>query len=562
MSRAIHEVHAFVPTRIARCVALALAVSAPAGALAFNFDTDNPDLDLTWDNSIRYNAGWRMGAVNPTFANNVQTDETEGRFKRGDMVTNRVDFLTEFEAVWRRDFGFRTSAAGWYDAAYDNRSRSNQNLTVTVPGQGSFGSNNYANDNFNHYAKRYVHGPAGEFLDVFAFGKFQLGQTQLNLKVGQHNVYWGDSLYSIGNSIAYSQGPVDTIKAATSPGVEAKEVFMPLKQISAQWQLNPTLSLGAQYLLDWKPFRLVPGGSYFASSDGARSDYASPPIAALANQWLDNGEDLKPNSKRGDFGFNLRASPSWLKGTAGVYYRRFDEKLPWSFIAAGGGTTPGTIGAVRLNYARNVQLFGLSLNKTAGSVSIGSEVSYRKDTALNSRTQSVPNPSPTYEQAEGARGDTFHALVNGVYLLPQTPLWIGGNVSAELSYQRLRRVTHNEQLFKACNGADKRSGCVTKDALAMNISFTPEWPQAFPGWDLSMPTSVAYGIHGNGPALAGGNEGNVSWSLGVKGKLYTRYEFSVAYIDSYARYVSPSVTSGPASQNSHNWLSFTFKTTF
>lgn len=79
-----------------------------------------------------------------------------------------------------------------------------------------------------------------------------------------------------------------------------------------------------------------------------------------------------------------------------------------------------------------------------------------------------------------------------------------------------------------------------------------------------MPTSVSYGIRGNGPALAGGNEGAVSWSLGVKGKLYTVYEFSLAYIDSYARYLdlNQGLVSGAASQNSHNWLSFTFKTSF
>jgi hypothetical protein len=436
---------------------------------------------------------------------------------------------------------------------------------VTVPGLGSFGSNNYANDVYNPYTKRYVHGPSGELLDAFAFGKFQLGETQLNLKVGQHNVYWGDSMFTIGNSIAYSQGPIDTIKSATSPGAEAKELFLPLKQISAQWQVNPSLSLSAQYLLDWKPFRLVPGGTYFAQNDAVRSDYASPPIAALApggSQWLDSGPDLEPNHKRGDFGVNLRASPTWLNGTFGVYYRRFDEKLPWGFVAAGGGTTPGTIGAARLNYARGVQLFGLSLNKPVGPISVGSEVSYRKNTALNSTTQFVLNPNPTYDQAEGARGDTFHALVNGIYLLPRTPLWVGGNVAAELSYQRLIRATRNKALFNACNGADKRTGCATESALGMNVSFTPEWPQAFPGWDLSMPISVAYGIHGNGPALAGGNEGSLSASIGLKGKLYTVYEFSLAYNTSRARYASPTVTSGPASQNSHDWLSFTFKTTF
>jgi hypothetical protein len=467
------------------------------------------------------------------------------------MVTNRVDLLTEFEAVWQRDYGLRVSAAGWYDAAYDKKSRPNPALTA---------SGNYAGDNYNHYAKRFILGPAGELLDYFVFGKFQLGETQLNVKVGQHNVYWGDSLFSIGNSIAYSQGPVDTIKAATSPGVEAKEVFLPLKQISAQWQVAPTVSIGAQYLLDWKPFRLVPGGTFFGPADGARSDYATPP--GSQNGFFENGADFTPNNKRGDFGLNVRMSPTWLSGTFGVYYRRFDEKLPWNFLAFGAGAPPA-LGTIRLSYARDTQLFGLSLNKNLGPVNIGSEVSYRKDTALNPNGNNVVfTATPTYDEIEGPRGDTLHALVNGIYLLPATPLWVGGNVSAELSYQRLQRVTRHENLFNRCNGADKRTGCSTRDALGMNVNFVPEWPQAFPGWDLSLPTSLAYGIHGNGPALAGGNEGAVSWSVGLKGKLYTVYEFSLAYIDSYASYKNTSQVNGPAVQNSHNWVSFTFKTSF
>jgi len=549
---------AFRPTLIARCVALTLAATGCAGAFAFELETGNSDLKLSWDNTVRYNAGWRMGKIAPAFYNDPGFDETEGRFGRGDMVTNRVDLLTEFDAVWRNDYGFRVSAAGWFDEAYDKKSRQN-------PMFGGF-SGNYAGDNFNSYAKRYVRGPSGEVLDAFAFGKFQFGSTQLNLKIGQHNVYWGDSLFSIGNSIAYSQGPIDTIKAATSPGAEAKELFMPLNQISAQLQVTPEVSIGAQYLLDWKPFRLVPGGTFFAPADGARSDYATPPAYAAFNAFLDNGPDLEPNKKRGDFGLNLRVSPSWLNGTLGVYYRRFDEKLPWAFLHAGGGTTPGTVGAIRLNYARNTELLGVSLNKSLGPISVGSELSHRKNTALNSTSGYLvipTGPQVSYEQAEGARGDTFHALVNGVYLLPRTPLWVGGSLVAELSYQRLSRVTKNQALFNACNGADKRTGCASKDAWSMNVGFTPEWPQAYPGWDLSMPVSLAYGIKGNGPALAGGYEGAVTWSIGLAGKLYQKYEFSLKYIDSYARYSDTLHASGQqAVQNNHNWLSFTFKTTF
>lgn len=82
-----------------------------------------------------------------------------------------------------------------------------------------------------------------------------------------------------------------------------------------------------------------------------------------------------------------------------------------------------------------------------------------------------------------------------------------------------------------------------------------------------MPVTVAYQIKGNGPALGGGNEGAVTYSIGVAGTLYSRYDFSLRYVDSYAKYATNNAgvvttTNGSAVQNDHGWLSFTFKTTF
>lgn len=87
------------------------------------------------------------------------------------------------------------------------------------------------------------------------FGTADLGGITVSAKAGQYNVYWGVSPYSIDNSIAYSQGPVDTIKSATSPGAEAKELFLSLKQVSAQIQLSSEVSVAAQYSLDFDQCR-------------------------------------------------------------------------------------------------------------------------------------------------------------------------------------------------------------------------------------------------------------------------------------------------------------------
>lgn len=553
-----NETSFFTRTQVAAAIGAAL-VALSGAAQAVPIDVGNPDIELRWDNTVRYNAGWRMEDSNPAFYNSAGYDETEGRFKKHDMVTNRLDLVTEMDLIFKNKYGFRVSGAAWSDFAYSDSSVRNPALTA---------GGAYVNDQYNSHTKRYVVGPSGEILDAFVFGGFDIGESALNVKAGKHNVYWGESLYSLTNSIAYSQSAVDTIKSASSPGAEAKELFLPRNQISAQAQINGELSMGAHYAFAWRPFRIVPGGTYFAASDGSRSDYA-----ATTPLFIPNGPDIGPDKQRGDFGLNVRWSPAGLGGTVGVYYRKFDEKLPWGVTQLSGATPTG----VRLAFARNTEMYGLSLIKTLNTASVGAELSYRKNTALNSRitASAASGGALSYEEAEGARGNTLHGLINGVYLLPETSLWRGGTVQGELNYSRLVSVRSNPNRFLAegyagCRaGQDKTDGCSTKDAVGMNIAFNPQWPQAFPGWDLTMPNVLAYQILGNGPALGGGNQGTIAWSTGIVGMLYSRYEFTLKYVDARSRYKTDpntglvTTTNGSnAVQSDHGWLSFTFKTTF
>ncbi len=542
-------------------LASAVAICATAlstNAVAIQIPTGNPDLRVEWDNTIRYNAGWRAESQNSDFLNSPFFDDTENKFDRGDMVMNRLDLLSELDLVWKRAHAIRISAAAWYDDVYQGRAKPNADLV---------GSGNYIDNRYNSYTKRYMGGLSGEILDAFVFTSFSLGDANVAIRAGQHNVYWGESLYSIGNSIAYSQGPVDTIKSASSPGAEAKELFLPLKQISTQIQLTNELSLGAQYLFDWKPFRLAPGGTYFAGSDGARSDLGAPPIVG----GFHNGNDFEPDKKRGDWGVNLRWSPWWLGGTAGLYYRKFDEKLPWSFTQI---DPVGGRHAIRLGYARDTELYGFSLSQTLATVSVATELSYRKNTALNSVNGYTVIPgdtvAPTYSEMEGARGNSIHALVNAIYLLPRTALWTGGTLQGELTYNRLDKITENADRYNArgygCVTA-YTPNCVTRDAWGMQVGFTPEWPQLFPGWDVSMPTSLAYGIHGNSPTLGGTNEGVYNYSIGVAGKYKGVHNFTLRWVDSYGKYkvnpasgyVTTDHTSGAPVQNDHGWVSLSYR---
>ncbi|MEC9356369.1 MAG: DUF1302 family protein [Pseudomonadota bacterium] len=546
--------------------AAALIVAAMcSSAHAMGIESGHEDVSIRWDNTLRYNAGWRVEGINDDFANSATYDETETTFDKGDMVLNRIDVISEFDLVYKARHGFRVSASAWYDQAYDDK---RPRVSPALEGTGS-----YVDDEYSAYTKRYHEGLSGELLDAFLFTGFDVGSTSVSVKAGQHTVFWGDSLFTTFHNIAYSQAPLDGLKAASSPGITAKEVFRPVNQISMLVQPTPELVIAAQYFLEWEPNRLPQGGTYFGATDvlweGAERLFLGYNEGTPLFAYQTNA--VEPTHGAGNnYGVALRWSPFWLNGTAGLYFRQFDEVQAWGPVL-GIDSSSFAPTDYHLAYAEDTRLVGLSLNKDVGGVSLGSELSYRHDTALASASSFAA--AGDFEGVEGARGDSLHFLVNGIYLMPKTPLWVGGTLQGELVYSHLLDVTKNEDLYKGegyagCpEGQDKSDGCTTDDVVLAQVGFRPEWSQVLPfGGNLAAPTSFAYGIYGNGATLGGGNEGVYNWSVGLEATFRARYVVSLKYNDQHADYTAVngvvSTASGGAVQNNHGWVSLAFQTTF
>ncbi|HBP4866948.1 TPA: DUF1302 domain-containing protein, partial [Pseudomonas aeruginosa] len=98
---------------------LVLVLMSSSGAVcAASIDLPNPDYRLRWDNTVRYTLGMRAEGQDQRIMRNPSYDESDGKFDRGDIVTNRVDLLSEIDFSYRKDWGARLSAAAWYDHAY------------------------------------------------------------------------------------------------------------------------------------------------------------------------------------------------------------------------------------------------------------------------------------------------------------------------------------------------------------------------------------------------------------------------------------------------------------
>jgi len=530
-------------------------------AQAAQYDLGNPDLSMRWDNTLRYNLGIRAESRDDALANNATYDESDSKFDRGDVVTNRVDLMSEFELAYKRYHGFRISGAAWYDQAYSDTDVETGSGAVYYPGAFPGASvPSYRGGEYSSHTKRYHHGPSGELLDAFAFTRFYVGDAPVSVRAGRHTVYWGNGLLIAGHALSYSQAPLDGRKALANPGTETREIFLPLAQVSAQAQVTDRLSVAGQYFFEWDSTRAPEGGTYLASADVALEGPNQLPVApGFARPIVDA---LEPDDS-GNWGVMASYGLDFMHSEVSAYYREFDDYTPW-------GLQVGPDFA-RYVYAENTKLYGLgwSMGPVLGGASVGIDLSYRKDAPLISSGISLADN-------QGARGDTLHMVVNGLWLLPRTDYFDTGTLIAEMAYSHLDKVTHNEGLFRGegyggcAAGQDKEWGCATRNYVGAALSFTPQWLGVFPGWNLSMPMSVDYGISGNA-ATGGGNEGRYTYKVGVKALFDERYDFTLAYIGygSQRNYddisgVGKTVVggSGDIGLSDRNWLSLTFSTAF
>lgn len=308
-----------------RAVALAAALCALSASQAAEIETGNPDLSVRFDNTVKYNYARRVSSQNAAILKSANNDDGDRNFAKG-TVSNRLDILSEFDVVYNKSVGLRIAAAGWIDGAYsslDNTSLASSNHYEG--GKPAYG--------LSDYAKRYHKGPSGEILDAFVFGNVELGEMPVNIKLGQHTMYWGESLISPIHGVNFGQSAIDLIKGYSVPGSEAKELFLPRPALSLSMSPSNELSLAAQYFFKWKPARLPESGSYLGFYDYGLQGGETFNLGALGVAY--RRPDAEP-AKRGDFGLAARWSPAWLDGTVGAYLRRTSDLLPQAHVRLAG----------------------------------------------------------------------------------------------------------------------------------------------------------------------------------------------------------------------------------
>ena len=525
-----------------------LGVLSITPAAAFQFNTGNPDLRISWDNTFKYSAAFRIedqsDKLTEMSANlsNGNQDDGDRNFDKG-LISNRIDVFSEFDAVYK-NFGLRLSGAAWYDQVYNQSNDNDSRFTA-----------NAFSEDYDEFTDdtRDLHGRDAELLDAFVFGYIDAGQTTTSFRLGQYAMQWGESLFFGNNGIARGgMSPVDIVKLLSVPNTQFKEIIRPVPQISAQIQIGPRVSLGAYYQFKWEESRLPASGSYFSTSDvldegGERLILGEPlPGGHYPTAWF-RGNDMEARDS-GQGGIQLRVRPG-MELDLGFYAINYHDKTPQLYSLPGVDEVThslinpavvdfaiGKVGEYFLVYPEDIQMYGVSASTTFGDWNLAAEVSMRCNTPLVSTLQvSIPAALPYFpgvhpdadndDDPAYAVGRSLHA--NFSWLASLRPNFLANETSflGEIAWHRRTSITDNKAAL------DPNT---EKDAWGFRMVYEPFYRQVLPGLDLSIPLGFAYFPKGKSSVITNfGPDKGGDMSIGIKASYLDVWRCSLSYTHFY-----------------------------
>ncbi|WP_177412184.1 DUF1302 domain-containing protein [Pseudomonas cavernae] len=519
-------------------VAIAL-VSTPAwSGETIEFDNGTT---IDWNVTTSYGLGVRLsdqddallGAVNSNgqLVGAFNGDDGNQNFDKGSLTTNRVGALAEM-IVRKDNYGAVVRASTFYDDVYHQSNDNDSPLTVNKTG---------AHDEFTSSTK-YFSGGRSKFLDAYVFGGWRFDNgSMLDAKAGRHVESWGESLFYPG--VSGVQSPSDAVKAA-QPGVEVKEVLLPVGQFSASYRFNPQIGFSAYYQYEWKGTELPPVGSYLSTSD----------VTGPGNEFILNANGTRINKAGtdeprddGQWGVQVRYRPvpAW---ELALFHVNYHDKNPASAVTqfraqpVGGGAFAGVPTGYRVTYFEDIKLTGLSASTKFGDVQVGAEWSYRDGVPVLVNTGLGPTP---------ARGKGQQMQISAIRILGDRPWASQTTLTAEIVHQRVDSVEDTSaapnllalgnRLIPQFRPLVQESDNYTfktanswrsQDASAFTVGASFSYPGVFEGWDLEVPLNFSNVFSGASPmsGTISGAEGDRRFSAGTTFKYLGNFEVALRVI--------------------------------
>lgn len=211
-------------------------------------------------------------------------------------------------------------------------------------------------------------------------------KEQVNVRLGKQVISWGENTFIQGALNDINTVDVNQLR---QPGIALKDAFIGTNAAYISWSINPQWMVESFYLLDFTPIETDPAGAFFSTLDaiGEGGGYDS------AGDGILDGTCLSPDgfscglgpltksstqyAKGAQYGFALRRFfPMLFNGSEiAVYYQNLHNHLPTISSYYGQGQ-------FFLEYAENIERFGISFNTNISKWAISGEYSLRKDAPI------------------------------------------------------------------------------------------------------------------------------------------------------------------------------------
>lgn len=450
------------------CAPIAVAVAmlcANAPALAGSTTIGN--VDVEYGATLNYGVSQRLRSPDPKLIDPAinpgafVADDGNRSFDKHAIVSNRISALGEVDFRYKRS-GFFMRGSAFHDFSYHGKNDNDSPFT----------SNHFGPHNEFAPETRDVMGTRARLLDAYLYTGFDLGQeSSMTVKLGKHVVQWGEGLFF--PNIAGAQGPVDANKA-NLPGIQVKDILLPVGQLSAVASLNDKWSVMAFTQYDFEPLELPASGSYFSYGDilGPGAGFMALPSFTTPGAF-DRYTRLSNKHARnsGQWGVGTRYRVTF-DTEIGLYHIRYHSKSPtlaFDFVNR----------TYRQTYKEDIKLTGASVATRLGPVSFAGELSYKQDVPV----WTLANNQPT----NNSDGNVWQAQINAIYTMNPNSLVKGSTaIVGELVTQKV----------SSYDDKGSRPLAYSDSASAFQVMVTPSWPNIFTGWDLSVPISYAHMLHG------------------------------------------------------------------
>jgi len=362
------------------------------------------DLEANLDSQISLGQSWRAGDSSELVTSDANKDDGDEHYSKKDTFSQIFKGSHDLQVSFQ-NYGAFVRGKYWYDAELKN--------------------DDALDDSDNHDLAKFS---GAEILDAFVYGEFEFFDMPLDVRLGKQVLNWGESTFFSGgvNSInAYD------LSAFRRPGAEIKEGLIPINMAFASVGLTENLSAEAFYLLDFHETVTEGCGTYFSTNDYQAEGCSDIVIDENRGLTVTRNEiDVRRPDSDGQFGLALRYISEALDTEFGFYAMNIHNQSPLisgkksvvnelALLGLDGNPNPtesltfaGTANALGLTpaqltsvvalkgdiinwqaqgfssiearsfyteYAKDMQVFGLSFATNVATMAISGEISHKRD---------------------------------------------------------------------------------------------------------------------------------------------------------------------------------------